>query len=217
MITFLFIKSEIHRLKQKKKLTISEKRRIITFRKFEIWSNLHLNKRIYGNYKFITPDRVMEIYENKEIIENKLILFDDIFKDLDSRDYGKKKNKILSYFTTEIGKQENILKYVSHFSRNVELRLRSMTENFNVCKKGKIKRLQLDKNRVFDGIWVEDEDYYEFITNPNILNKMVIYIETFKERIDFSKDYDITRKKLFDWEFLEAHKFFKHYNTREVI
>jgi hypothetical protein len=215
--TLLFIKSEEQRLKKKKTLTISEKNRLKIFSRFELWTNLHLNKKIYGNYKYITPDLIMELYEKKKHIENKLLLFDDIFKDLDSRDFGKKKNKLLSYFTTEVGKKSNILKYVSHFSRNVEIRLRSMTENFCVCKKGKIYKLHLGNKKSFNGIWIEDIDYYEFVTNPNVLKQMVIQIQTYKEEIDFSKDYDLTKKKLYDWSFFYAEKYFKHYDTKEVI
>ena len=214
--TLLKIKEKEYFLKRKKNLTPTDKKRLETYSNFELWSNLNLNRKIYGNYRHITPDEVLDLYKRRTIIRNKLILFDDIFKELDARLHGKEKNKILSYFTTEIGKSQNILYYVSHFTRRVELRLRSMTEFFIWCKKGRFIKLKFRNGKIMPNIWKEYEDYYQYEEDEAELKKMIIKQEYYKEYVDFTKDF-LPKKKLERVEYLRAFDFFSHYDTGEIV
>lgn len=214
--TLLEIKYQEDLLLKKKNLTKTEKKRLKILSNFELWTNLNLNKKIYGDYKIITPSELMRMYKEKQEISNKLLLFDDLFKDLDSRLHGKEKNRVLSYFTTEIGKKENILGYVSHFSNRIELRLRSMTENFIVCKKGKLYDIKFNNGKILKNVWREDKNYYK-LEDEKELKRMVIKQVTYKEEIDFSKDYDSPEKQVYDVEYINAYPYFKHYDTKEII
>lgn len=216
--TLLFIRKTAHNLKEKqkkKKLNSIELQRLKIMDSFELWSNLKLNKRIYGDYKIITVDKIKEMYEQKIIIEHKLLLLDDIFKDLDALNFAREKNKIVGYFMTEIGKKQNIVRYVSHFSRKVELRLKELTEFFVRCRRGKYKKLKY-KNKFID-LWIEDKDYFKLELEPSELKKMIIEQTYYTDYIDFSQDYAIPKRKIVKKTYINGFNFFKHYDTGEVI
>ncbi len=212
------IKTLEKELLSKSKLTTYEKEILIILQNFEIWSNLDLNKKIYGKYyKKKTLDDILELYKNKVEIKNKLLVFDDLFKDLDNRKFATNKNQILSYFVTEVGKKQNILLYVSHFSRKMEIRVREMTQDFIECKKGKYFSIRFEDERIFNYIWLEDEDYFELEMNPKNLKRMVIQHTYYYDYIDYQKEFKIPKRKFKKVEYLQASKYFKHYKTGEVI
>jgi len=215
--TLLNIKEYELYLNSKKKLTNIEKKRLNLFSKFELMSNLKLNKNIFGNYIHITADNLLEMYKSKVPIENKIILLDDFFKTVDSRRFASDSNRVYSYFFTEIGKKKNIMKYVSHFDKMVELRLRSMTEYFIWCKKGKFKEINYKENNEIKSlkIFVEDENYYK-LEDQDDLNKMIIQQNYFSEFLDFEKDL-ISKKRLIDRQYIQANKYFNLYDTQEIV
>lgn len=211
---WLEIQTELERLKYKKRLSNTEKTRFNILNNFEIWTNLSLNKRIYGNYKKLNFDMLLALYESKKSINNKLIVLDDFFKGVDSRDTQKTENKVFSYFFTEIGKCHNILLYVSHFDSMVEIRLRNLTEWFILCKKGKFTKIKLDDNKILN-MFIEDPEYYK-LEKEKELKKMIIQQSYFRKFIDFKVDFEITRE-LEKQEYIKAYPFFKHYNTMEIV
>lgn len=213
--TFLQIKEIIFDLEHKKILSVTEKERLTRLKKVEIWSNLKLNTKIYGNYKLITANEIMNLYKQNIKIENKLIILDDLFKHIDSRNSMSDENKAFTYFTTEIGKNNNILNYVSHFTTRTEIRLRQMTEFFIWCRKGYFIDLKIGKHKLKD-VWIEDKDYYK-LANEEELKNMIISQCFFKEYIDFSKDFSLSEKKLELKNYLRGYDFFKHYDTKEII
>lgn len=214
--TFIDIKDNAEILKHKKHLTVLEQERLKIFDSFEIMSNLHLNKDIYGNFTYLDADTLLQYYKDKKPLEYKLIMLDDFFKKVDSRNFMADSNKVYSYFFTEIGKRHSILLYVSHFTSMVEKRLKNLTEDFVLCQKGYFDKLEIGKN-LFD-IFIEDEDYYN-LKDEKELKKMVIRQLYLKRFIDLSKiDSDIDfERKVYREEFLEAYKYFKHYKTGEII
>lgn len=211
--TFLEIKDIVYQLEHKKKLTPVEKNRYDIFSKFELMSNLTLNKDIYGDYINITPEKLINMYEKKEKIQYRLILIDDIFKKFDSRDFMKKSNKIFSYFITEIGKMHNILLYVSHFDTLIEKRIKEMTEVFIICDKGEFKTVQLN-GKLFN-VFKKYDDYYKMLPN-NELKRMRIRQRYLRNFIDIERNLEV-RKKVFLETYLKAYDYFNHYNTGEVV
>jgi len=220
--TFLEIKEMEYYLKKKqnsgKKLSKLEKSRLEIFSKFEIMSNLKLNKRIYGKYHKVTFDKIIEMYKNNETIEYKLILLDDLFKELDSYDVfsKKEKHKFSSYFFKEIGKKENIVYYVSHYDMDITKRLRKLTEVFVYCRKGSFKKVELPSGNIFS-IFIEDENYYDLQTQEELKNMVIhqIHLRKFMTMSDLMNS-DVKRK-IKKQEYLTAHKFFNHYDTKEVV
>ena len=192
------------------------KDRVNMFKKFRVWSNLNLNRNIFGDYRHIDFNTLIEMYEKKEPIEYVILLIDDIFKNVDSRNIMNKKNKVFSYFITEIGKKKNILKYVSHFQSMVEIRLRNFTETFIYCQKGKLKDFKINGKTYKNLIWQEEEDYYKLDEKLSELKKIVIKQNYLKEYIDMKQDLQVY-KKVYDTRFLEAYPFFKMYNTGEIV
>lgn len=212
--TLLEIKIEVKRLKDKGKLNDTEKKRLSILDKIEIWSNLTLNKRIFGDYRKIDVTEILEIYDKKEEITNKLIMIDDIFKAVDSRNFMKKENKAFGYFLKEIGKKHNILLYVSHFDTDVEIRLRNLTDVFVLCKKGRFQKIKLPNGNDID-VFIEEKNYYELKTEKELKN-MVVYQMYFKKFIDFD-NYFVLKRELVDEKYIKAFKYFKYYNTMEVV
>lgn len=214
------IKENIKFLENKNKLTELEQDRLNKFNNFELWSNLTLNKKIFGTYRKISVSEIRKIYEKKEDIKNKLILLDDLFKDYDSRNSMSKENIALSHFTTEIGKLGNILNYVSHFSKRIEIRLRDMTENFIWCRKGNIKNISFihdNRKYIIKNLFIDCEDYYKTDYTKKELKKLVSYQKCYKEYIDFANDFDISKKVCVNKNFFYIYKYFKYYKTDEVI
>ena len=215
---WLDIKSLQKELKSRKKLTGHQQKILSALQDFEIWSNIDLSKKIYGKYyKKKTLDDILEMYKNKTEIKNKLLVFDDLFKDLDNRKFASEKNQILSYFVTEIGKKQNILLYVSHFSRKMELRVREMTQDFIQCKKGKYFSLRLEDGNIFNYIWLEDEDYFELELDEKKLKLMVIQHIYYKDYIDYEKEFVTPTRKFQKIKYLRAYNYFKHFKTGEVV
>lgn len=210
------IELTIKELENKPKLNEIEKKRLNKFKKFETWSNLELNKNIFKKYKKITLNEIMEMYKNKISIKYKLLIIDDLFKNLDSRLSLTDTNRCLSYFITEVGKSSNILLYVSHFRHRVDLRLREMTENFIWCKKGKLYNIKLD-NFLIKNVWIEDFDYYKLENEKKELNKMIIKQIFLKEYINFEDNYGEIEKKEKKVRYIKGTDFFDLYNTEEVI
>jgi len=197
-------------------LTELEKKRYKIFSDIEVMSNIKLNKNIFGNYKLISVTDLLEMYKKDIPIKNKLILFDDIFKNIDSRLSGSEQNRILSYFITEIGKGRNIMKYVSHFKNRVDLRLRDFTETFTLCQKGRYYELNLGNGKML--IWLEDENYYQMEETEKEQKEMIIKQTTFKEYINYTELYDIERTKtILDINFIKAYDYFNHYDTEEIV
>lgn len=216
------IKEIIKDLETRKNISEIEKDRLEKFKKYELWSNLNLNPKIWGKYTRITPKELLEMYKAKTPLKYKLLVLDDLFKDMDSRNSFSEENKALSYFTTEIGKNQNILNYVSHFSHRVEKRLREMTENFILCKKGKFFSIKMDLGEqvyIFKNVWLEDYDYYEENAEIKNLKEMVIKQITYNEYIDFESEFGdiVKREDSSKLNYLTAFKYFKYYNTEEVI
>ena len=215
---WLDIKSLEEDLLSKPKLSSYEKNILSALQDFEIWSNLDLNKRIYGKYyKKKTLDDILELYKNKVEIKNKLLVFDDLFKDLDNRKFATNKNQILSYFITEIGKKQNILLYVSHFSTKIEKRVREMTQDFIECKKGKYFSIRLPSGKLFQYAWIEDKDYFKLEMNQSNLKRMIIQHTYYKDYIDYKKEFTIPTRKFLKVEYLKASGYFNHYKTGEII
>lgn len=190
--------------------------RYASFKKFELWSNLTLNKKYFGNYKKIGIKELTEIYENKVPIHNKLILIDDLFKAVDNRKFMDAVNIIMSYFITEVAKGENIFDYVSHTDRTFERRIKDHTENFVYCKKGELIDLELPNGYIISNVFKESDDYYKLINSETELKSMVIEQSWCTQEIDFLKDWNMTRS-VDEVKYIEAHPVFKLYNTKESV
>lgn len=213
---FLEIKTMEYDLLKKKKLNQFEKDRLKIFSDFKIMSNLDLNKKIYGEYEYITFQTIINMYENKRKIRNRLILFDDIFKYMDSYEFLKKNQRQFVYFLKECGKTNNIFYYVAHYETDVARRLRLLTEYEITCRKGKISQLVLENGETID-FFEEDSDYYEFKNTQKEINSIIIENTQEKKKrmvINGVKRDIIT---LYNPEYIEARKFFKHYKTGEVV
>jgi len=215
-----FFQNYIYDMKLKKekgkKLTKFERNRLALFKKYNILSNLNLNKRIFGDYEHFSAKDLLRLYQSKEKIENRIILLDDFFKDIDSRDFGRESNKVFSYFITEIGKKKNILLYVSHFDSMVEKRLRQHTENFILCRKGKMYDIRLPNGKLLKNVWREDENYYTLDTEKES-KKIIIQQNYFKDYIDFDHQGFIFDKNLQRIDYLEAYHYFNMYDTGEIV
>lgn len=184
------------------------------YKKYKVISNLDLDTDIFGDYERLTVNRLMEMYENKEKIQYSIILLDDIFKTIDSRKFMKKVNMAMSYFITEIGKSENILYYVSHFSNMIDYRLRKFTEYFVYCQKGEIITLLNGKQKI--RVFKEYDNYYK--RQPiEKLKRMVIKQTWFRDKLDMD-NFDLRNVREIDKiMYIPAYPIFSLYNTKEII
>jgi hypothetical protein len=221
----LMLKEYVYNLELKKKITELERKRLDLFKSFELWSNLNLNKKIFGEYKKISVKDIIDIYYNKTAINNKIILLDDLFKEIDSRDTMRKielpngdkvsLSTIFSHFCLEIGKSNNILDYVTHYDGMIEKRLTPVTEFFIFCQKGHYKTLKFKEFEI-KNIWVEDDNYYDLSQDKTFNETIIIKHYISKNQIDFNDKMEIKRNVV-DVDFIEGKKFFNLYNTGEVI
>lgn len=210
---FLNIKIYCHEHRQKKRTSLREKAIYEKLRNIELWSNLKLSRKIFGDYRYIEGNELFELLKNKVPIRNKILCFDDIFKDMHARRAMTDKNIILSNFTTEIGKRDCILNYVTHFEYKIEKDLRQMTENFIVCEKGRYKKIKISRNKYIT-VFEEDKDYFKLDFSPET---MIIKNIVLREDINFIDEYSISEKKIFDKYYIRAKKIFKMYDTEQVI
>lgn len=216
---------ELIYIMERKRLTLLEKERLKMFKDFELWSNLDLNRNIFGNYKQLTIKDIVEIYVNKTPIVNKIILIDDIFKEIDNRDTMKKTelpsgekvllSTILSHFCLEIGKSGNILDYVSHYDGMIEKRLNPATEFFIYCSKGHYKTLNCGSFKI-NNIWIEDVNYYDITTDKNWNESIIIKQNICKKAVDFNDKMEVKRN-IYEVDYIEGKKYFNMYKTKEVI
>jgi len=216
--TLLAIKESVYylekKLKEKKKLTDTELRRYNLLADFKLMSNLNLNKKIFGDYTQMSAESLLEMYKEKKEIKHYLILMDDLFKTLDNRDFLKEKNKIFSYFITEIGKKENILLYVSHFENMVELRLRNFTEKFIYCQKGEFINIKISNRNL--RIFKEFDNYYDWEHNTKKENEMYIQQSILRNYVNLNNNLEV-KKHIVAVEYVKANKYFNMYNTGEII
>lgn len=164
---------------------------------YTIYSNYHLN----FPYIPYDVDDLMRFADEGKYFGNAIFLIDEIHIYFDSRASGKKRNRIFSYFLNQSSKNDIDVYYTSQYSRQVEVRLRLNTE---VVVESSCKSLVFasknSKPVLKTNYRPKPKDYR---TVSWVMNRMVMFNDTGKDKII---------KKVF-----KANKYFKLYNTREVI
>lgn len=163
---------------------------------YKIYSNYHLN----FPFTPYTIDDLMAFAESGMYFGNSIFLIDELHIYFDARCSGKKRNIIFSYFLNQSSKNDIDVYYTSQFARQVEIRLRLNTE---VVVESTARTFLRDK----DGKVFMRENYRpkprDVVVACYIYNRMIKFSDTGMDKVT---------QRVY-----KADKYFKLYNTREVI
>jgi len=163
--------------------------------------------KIFCNYNLAFPHEklskkiIIEYLKNKTQLNKSVFLIDEIYLFLDSRSFGSKTNKLITYFLLQTSKRDVHLFGTAQYFNTVEKRFRENC-NFKVYCSRVIYSLELKK-------------YLDISTKNRIIDDKFLYIRmTFiiKRSIMGMLDFDDVKNK-----YLKASNIFKLYDTRELL
>lgn len=128
---------------------------------------------IFANYDLLTAKRFNKLDELTQI-KNSIIVYDEIYLDLDSR-YWWKNEEILNFFL-QLRKRNNYLIYTTQHIKQVDIRLRNLTDYIFYC----FKRRWGFKIFVFDGYQYYLISSFKLLNNDLIKNKIFDIYNTFE-------------------------------------
>ncbi len=95
----------------------------------KIISNMHLN----FEHEFITLDDFMLMVENKEGLNDCILLLDEMHIWIDARTSMSKRNRAISYFALQTRKASVDLYYTTQYLIQVDVRIRNLTSMLIEC------------------------------------------------------------------------------------
>lgn len=169
----------------------------------KVYANYELNKKYFPNYIRIKTEHLRNLFLEEREFKNCLFLIDEIHLVLDSRNFGKKGQKDITYSLGQMGKRGNILVGNTHFPRLVDIRLRSYCERWVFVKKGLMDETFgfkeiLNYNRELSK---EENNILTFLCEP-VIRKLDRYNFIYIDEAPF---------------YIKANKYFDFYDTEEFI
>jgi len=163
---------------------------------YEIYSNYKLNFK----HKFINQELLKKYTENKIQFKKAIFLIDEMYLFLDSRNFGKKTNKIFTYFLLQTSKRNVHLLGTAQYINTIEKRFRENLNFMTFCQ----RTLKINSK------YKEVTNNLRFISdNKNLYIKLNFMIKRLIDGILLS--YDI---KSF---YLKAQPIFKIYDTTQLL
>lgn len=168
----------------------------------KVYSNIHLNKKLFPRYKYITRQDLIGYYNKKEQFKNAIFLIDEIHIFADARKFMNKDNQAIGYFVGQMGKRGNTLRGTTHFDDLIDYRIRLYCERWVYIEKGLLEGRKwkpiLNNNRIL----TKEENKVLCIKATSIVRKMLNY-----------KFYSVPIEK----KYVMAEQYFELYDTEEVV
>ena len=101
----------------------------------KVISNLHLN----FDHEYITLEDFLTMVDNKEGLQDCILLLDELHIWMDSRTSMSKRNRAVSYFGLQTRKVSVDLFYTTQYINQVDLRIRNLTNVLIECYTSKSK------------------------------------------------------------------------------
>ena len=162
---------------------------------------------IYCNYglkfphKKISKKLIIEFLTKKKQLNKSVFLIDEIYLFLDSRSFGSKSSKLISYFLLQTSKRQTHLFGTAQYFNTVEKRFRENC-NLKVFCSRVIYEKETDR-------FLEITGKERFIETKNLFIRMTFLI---KRTIYGMVEYDDIKKK-----YLKAETIFNLYDTTELL
>lgn len=155
-----------------------------------VYSNIKLN------FPFIplTFGRLQQMIENKEQLQDAVLLIDECHVFIDSRNSMKKRNKIVSYFILQTRKRNVRLLYTTQHLAQVEKRLRDTTDII-VFNKNLSNQTSLVSSGEYKPTYIRQEFLFQWSDNPKPKTRVIYGDPVFslydtREIIDMEDDED---------------------------
>lgn len=153
--------------------------------------------KIYANFKLnfpyepLTYKRLNEMIQNKEQLQDAVLLLDEIHIAIDSRNSMSKKNKIISYFILQTRKRNVRLLYTTQHLHQVDRRLRDTTDILVMCDNMTNKTSLVNSNG--KDIFIRQSYVLQWKNDARPRTKIIYANPVFplfdtKEMIDFDDD-----------------------------
>ena len=170
---------------------------------YDIYSNYNLKFSKLKNDKRLhklTMDKIIECVKNREQFNKAIFLIDEMYLFMDSRNFGSKKQKIMTYFLLQTSKRNVHLFGTAQVFNSVEKRFRENCNFMVFCSR--VIKNENEYLNVFDNMRF-------LIDSENLYIKNVFLIKRSIESL--TEYYD---KKIF---YLKAKNVFNLYDTTELI
>lgn len=170
--------------------------------KTKIYSNIHLNKKFFPYYQYISQKDLINYHTNKVKFKNVIFLIDELHIFADARRFMQGGNQAIGYFVGQMGKRGNTLRGTTHFSDLIDYRIRLYCERWVYIEKGLLSHNQwkpiLNNNRILS----DEENDRLCIKTTSIVRKMLNY-----------KFFSVPIGK----KYVMAKPYFNLYDTEEVV
>jgi len=165
---------------------------------YKIFCNYHVN---FPHTRFEVDD-LLALAESGKPIPNSHFMIDEYHINFgDARSSGKARNRIISYWLNMSSKNMTDISYSTQFSRQVDIRLRLNTE---IVVESVTKSI----------IWATKNGNPQYVTNqrpkPTDFKSICYVTNIITQFSDTSRDKVLKRS-------FKANKYFKLYDTREVV
>lgn len=155
---------------------------------------------VYSNYKLnfpyvpLTFGKLQKMIENREELQDAVLVLDELYIHIDSRNSMKKRNKIMSYFILQTRKRNVRLLYTTQHLAQVEKRLRDTTDII-VFNKNLSNQTSLVANDGSKPTYIKQEYLLQWADNPKPKTKIIYADPIFplydtREIIDMEDDED---------------------------
>lgn len=168
----------------------------------KIYANLHLNRKYFPDYKYVTIDEIENFFDKEEKFSHAVFLLDEIHIMLDSRKFMNKGNQKIGYFLGQMGKRGNVLRGTTHFPELIDFRLRAYCERWVYIKKGLLIRNNFITIKNYNRVLSEKENNILYIKNDSQIRKLEGYSFIYHQE-----------KPLY----IKANDHFDMYDTEELI
>lgn len=165
---------------------------------YSVYSNFNLN----FPHKKITSTFIKSVVENKEQFNKSVFVIDEIYLILDSRNFGKKSNKIFSYLLLQSNKRDVHIFGTAQYFNTVDKRFRE-----NIKFKCYCNRVIKNENDTYDFI-EKDSRILTEEENKNLYIQCMFFI---RRGSNLLTDYE--NKAIY----IKADKIFNLYDTRELL
>ncbi len=151
---------------------------------FNIYSNYHL---AFPHTK-LTKKKFDELIEDKEQLQDCVLLLDELHIWLDSRSSGKTKNKAITYFILQTRKRNVRLLFSTQHFHQVDKRLRDTTDVLVYCDNLSNKSSIVKAGRVI----LQQEYFYQY--EPKKRKKTVFHANPYFGLFDTTEIVDFTEE-----------------------